>query len=152
MRENNNDRYRVPMADRDTELESLANAFWTVARRMRHGTRQALAPFDLSPAQSRALGTLMRRGSMRPGTLAEMLGIAPRSATEVVDALESRGLVERTPDPSDRRATLVVPTDEGREVMFKIREARMAESDELFARLSATDRAELTRILLALDD
>lgn len=146
-------RYSVPVAtDRDAELEALSNAFWTVARRMRHGTAATLAPFDLSPAQSRALGTLMRRGSMRPGALAERLGIVARSATEVVDALESRGLVERVADPSDRRATLVVPTDEGRAVMLRVREARMAQTDELFSRLSAHDRAELTRMLLALDD
>ena len=87
---------------------------------------------------------------MRPGALAEKLGIAPRSATEVVDALESRGLVERTADASDRRATLVVPTDAGRALMFAIRAQRMAESDELFARLDPADRAELTRILLTL--
>ncbi|SHG78073.1 DNA-binding transcriptional regulator, MarR family [Jatrophihabitans endophyticus] len=140
------------MADRDAELEALTNAFWTVARRLRHGSRQTLAPFDLAPSHSRALGTLLRRGAMRLGALADLLGIAARSATEVVDALEERGLVERTPDPSDRRATLVVPTDEGRELMLRIREARLAETDELFARLSAQDRAELTRMLLALDE
>ena len=44
---------------------------------------------------------------MRPSVLAERLHIAARSATEVVDALEERGLVERGPDPDDRRATLV---------------------------------------------
>ena len=37
---------------------------------------------------------------MRPSVLAERLRIAPRSATEVVDALEARGLVERGPDPT----------------------------------------------------
>ena len=47
---------------------------------------------------------------MRPSALAEHLHIAARSATEVVDALEARGLVAREPDPDDRRATLVRPT------------------------------------------
>lgn len=140
------------MADRDAELEALTNAFWTVARGLRHGSQQTLAPFDLSPSQSRALGTLMRRGAMRSGALADKLGIAPRSATEVIDALEQRGLVTRSPDPSDRRATMVEPTEAGRELMFRIREARLAETDELFARLSAADRAELIRILELLGD
>lgn len=140
------------MTDRDAELETLTNAFWTVARRLRHGSQQTLAPYDLSPAQSRALGTLMRRGSMRSGALADKLGIAPRSATEVIDALEQRGLVERSADPSDRRATLVEATDAGTQLMFSIREARMAESDEMFAHLSAKDRRELTRLLGLLVD
>ena len=50
---------------------------------------------------------------MRPGALAEHLRIAPRSATEVVDDLQERGLVERAPDPADRRATLVRLTEAG---------------------------------------
>lgn len=140
------------MADRDAELEALTSSFWTVARGLRHGSQQTLAPFDLSPSQSRALGTVMRRGAMRPGALADKLGIAPRSATEVVDALEQRGLVTRSADPSDRRATLVEATDAGRDLMLRIRKVRMAETDQIFARLNATDRAELARILGLLAD
>ena len=43
---------------------------------------------------------------MRLSELSDHLHIALRSANEVEDALESRGLVQRRPDPGDRRATL----------------------------------------------
>jgi DNA-binding MarR family transcriptional regulator len=101
----------------------------------------------VTPSQSRALGTLARHGAVRLGTLSEHLRIAPRSATEVVDTLAAAGLVERRPDPADRRATLVALTARGTEVMSAIRTARAAEADDFFAQLDAADRATLSLIL-----
>ena len=66
-------------------------------------------PGPLAGAARAAAGT----APMRLSELSDRLHIAPRSATEVVDALEARGLVERRPDPSDRRATLVELTEHG---------------------------------------
>ena len=76
---------------------------------------------------------LRRAGPQRLGELAEHLRIVPRSATEVVDALAERGLVERKPDPADRRATLVALTSEGEEVATAIRAARKSGAGSLFA-------------------
>lgn len=134
----------------DSGDESLAETFWAVASRLRRQTREALAPWDVTPSQARALGVLGRHGEVRPGTLAEHLRIAPRSATEVVDDLQARGLVERRPDPADRRATLVAPTAEGARVGAAIRAARRAEADRFFGHLPDADRAELARILRTL--
>jgi DNA-binding MarR family transcriptional regulator len=131
----------------DPDEDSLATAFWLVARRLRHQSREALAPWGVSPSHLRALGVLLRHGPARPGELAEHLRIAPRSATEVVDALAERGLVERRPDPADRRATQVVVTDAGAELGRAVRAARAAEADRVFAELDDADRAELERIL-----
>ena len=132
--------------------ESLAEAFRAVARQLRHQTQTALAPWNLTPAQARALGTLVRHGRMRVGTLAEHLRIAPRSATEVVDDLQGLGLAERHPDPADRRAVLVSLTDEGQRISRDIRGARQAAGEQFFAKLSADDRRELARLLRKLRD
>ena len=90
---------------------------------------------------------LNRHGVMRLSDLSEHLHIAPRSTTEVVDALESRGLVERRPDPGDRRATLVELTAHGTSVLDAIRAARGTEAERVFDRLSPADRDHLARIL-----
>lgn len=127
--------------------ENLAELFWSVARGLRHRHREALEPLNVSPSHGRALAVLLRHGPMRPGALAEHLRIAPRSATEVVDDLAQRGLAERTPDPDDRRATLVHLTAAGLAAGDAIRAARQAAADQVFAVLGADDRAELTRIL-----
>ena len=130
--------------------ESLSEAFWAVARELRHRSRDALQPYEVSPSQSRALATLQRHGRMRPGELALTLRIAPRSATEVVDDLQAHGLVERRPDPADRRATLVALTGQGAEAGQAIAAARRAEAARFFGALSPGDRADLGRILRTL--
>ena len=134
------------------EEETLSESFWGVARRLRHLSRETLAPWDITPSQSRALSVLMRAGTLRPSELAEHLHIAPRSATEVVDDLQERGLVERHPDPADRRATLVALTDAGTAAGQAIAAARQAEAEGFFAALSEADRADLSRILRKLRD
>ncbi len=131
----------------DSDGESLADAFWNVARQLRHLSRESLGPIEITPGQSRALRALNHDGPLRLNVLAEQLRIAPRSATEVVDALEERGLAERRPDPHDRRATLVAPTAEGLRMGELIGAARRVEAERLFGTLSPSDRLALARIL-----
>jgi DNA-binding MarR family transcriptional regulator len=127
--------------------ETLAEAFRSVARQLREIFLEALAPWDITPSHFRALRVLKRHGVMRLSDLSEHLHIAPRSTTEVVDALESRGLVERRADPGDRRATLVELTGHGAGILDAIRAARGTETEKVFGRLSQTDRTHLARIL-----
>jgi DNA-binding MarR family transcriptional regulator len=130
----------------------LGDLVMRLARTQRRRWREALAPWDLSPHQARALRVICAGDGVRLSELAEALRIAPRSATEVADGLQERGLVERAPDPGDRRAVVLTPTTAGRRVQQEIDDARAADAHELFARLSATDRAELARILRSLTD
>jgi DNA-binding MarR family transcriptional regulator len=151
------DRETAPAAGLDTKAtpdseETLAEAFRSVAHRLRTTSQETLAPWDITPSHLRALRVLMRHGVMRLSELSYHLHIAPRSATEVVDALEARGLVRRRPDPDDRRATLVELTEHGSGVMDAIRAARGTEAERLFDRLSPADREHLARILRQLQD
>lgn len=89
---------------------------------------------------------------VRISRLAEHLGIAPRSATEVADALQEAGLVVRAPDPTDRRAVLLTLTPEGRDAVGAAQARRRAAGDQAVAGLSPSDRAQLRRLLLTLLD
>ena len=141
---------RDKASERDSARdETLAEAFWSVARQLRETSAKTLAPWDINPSQLRALRVLARRGTMHLTQLSEHLHIAPRSTTEVVDALESRGLVRRSPDRDDRRATLVEATEHGLGVLEAI---RGTEAGRVFGRLSQADRAHLARILRQLRD
>jgi DNA-binding MarR family transcriptional regulator len=133
--------------DEGPELGELLMRF---ARAQRRRWRDAIAPWDLSPHQARALRVICEDGAVRISALAEALHIAPRSATEVADGLQERGLVERAPDPGDRRAVILRPTPEGLRVRTEVERARVADSRAAFARLSADDRAALARILRTL--
>lgn len=130
--------------------ETLAESFWSVARRLRHLTLETVTPLGVTPAQARAVNILHRHGPMRLSDLAGHLRIAARSATGVVDALQERELVLRSPDPEDRRATLVTLTRRGERVADDLRSARVAEADAFFSTLSPDDRESLSRVLRAL--
>ena len=134
----------------DDDAEVLGELLVRVTRGQRRRWREALTPWDLSPHHVRALRVVTDRSGTRLSGLAEALRIAPRSATEVADALQARGLVERTSDPTDRRAVVLTPTEEGRRVQAEIAAARAADNRDLFARLDADDRATLARILRTL--
>jgi DNA-binding MarR family transcriptional regulator len=67
---------------------------------------------DLRPRHASLLTTLEPSGA-RLSVLAERAGVSPQSMGEVVDDLERRGYLERTPDPTDRRARLIGFTPRG---------------------------------------
>jgi DNA-binding MarR family transcriptional regulator len=84
---------------------------------------------------------------LRPTDLASRLRISPRSVTEVVDGLVQAGLLERTPDPRDRRAVSLDLTAEGHAQVRAIQQSREQVAGTLFDTLSAHDREQLQRIL-----
>lgn len=127
--------------------ENTADRLLAVHRSLRRHYATALGEWEIAPSQARALRLVCERDSPRVSTLAEGMRIAPRSATELVDALESRGLVARVADPSDRRATCVAPTEAGRELHEVIERTRAEAADAFLATLSRQDRAHLDRIL-----
>ena len=71
-------------------------------------------PGDLSTFQTVALGTIVDRGSMRLGSLAETLGTTDATASRTVDVLEGHGLARRRPDPGDGRGVIVEASTEGK--------------------------------------
>jgi DNA-binding MarR family transcriptional regulator len=127
--------------------ETSAELLMAVARQLRRRFGAALEEYDVTPSQARALRTVTGEPGVRICVIAERLRIAARWAAEVIDALRARGLVVREPDPADRRATRITATSEGRRLQTLIHATRHREFDEFTAHLSATDRAELDRIL-----
>lgn len=128
---------------------SLTQLVMRTARTLRRSTIGELEPFGLTPSQSRALGVISRHCDQPPrlGDIAAHLDIAPRSTTEVVDALEERGLVRRSPDPTDRRAMTIVLTDEGRALRRRIGRVRAQKGDEFFGHLTPEQQEQLRSLL-----
>ncbi len=123
-----------------------------VARGLRRRFAATLEPWGITPHEARALRVVGHPEPTRLGVVAQHLRIAPRSVTDVVDSLEDRGFVAREPDPSDRRATQVSLTTQGRRVLDELDAARRADHEGFFADLSERDRASLARILGRLVD
>jgi DNA-binding MarR family transcriptional regulator len=130
----------------------LADLLQRLTRRLRRAQAERLAPLGLTPAQERALRMITRSEEPpRMSELADHLGIAPRSVTTVIDALEEAGLVRREIDPRNRRAIRLHLTDRGLAVRDEMQQARRRAAEDLFAPLTPADRESLADLLTRLD-
>jgi DNA-binding MarR family transcriptional regulator len=94
---------------------------------------QALARDGLTKSRAPLVWALQQHGPSTQKALADRLGSTPRNVTGLVDGLVASGFVTREPHPTDRRATLVSLTSQGRAVM----ERMAADHDELARQLFA---------------
>jgi DNA-binding MarR family transcriptional regulator len=132
-------------------VPSLAELYLRTAHRIRRRSAPSYERFGLTETQARALRVISRYDRPRMADLAQALEVVPRSITSMVDTLESAEFVAREPDPTDRRATIVVLTEAGSEVLRQVGRMRTEAAEQLFAKLSATEQSELRRILELLD-
>jgi DNA-binding MarR family transcriptional regulator len=90
---------------------------------------------------------LADEGAQRLGALATAFGLDPSTITRQVQALEDAGLAARTPDTTDRRASILDLTDEGREVLTSTRMYRRSRLYAVMTDWSVEDRTEFGRLL-----
>jgi DNA-binding MarR family transcriptional regulator len=138
-----------PREDRGLD-ELLLAAARSLRRSWLSGVSDA-AGVDLSPHDARALRVVGRHEPVRPGVIADHLRIAARSATDVIDRLEERGLVERAPDPADRRALTVSLTRTGADVLARVDAGRREAAADFFGALDPAQRHTLAVLLEKLD-
>lgn len=95
---------------------------------------------------------LLSAGEARPSQreLAEFLRLDPSQVVSLVDDLQARGLVERRPDPADRRANVVVATEAGRQVAADARETARRAEQQVHGQLTRDQRETLTELLRVL--
>ncbi|GAA4921054.1 MarR family winged helix-turn-helix transcriptional regulator [Streptomyces coeruleoprunus] len=117
----------------------------TVVARYHEEYEHAAAQHSLTGAQARVLNVLALE-PMPMRRIARTLRCEPSNVTGIVDRLEARGLVERRPDPSDRRVKLAAPTDEGRATAGRLRDA-LDFAREPLAGLSVAERTLLRDLL-----
>jgi DNA-binding MarR family transcriptional regulator len=119
----------VGVSEDTAELVRLA-----VARSARRLRQQA--GLELSPSRAAALATIAREGPLTPSALAAIERISRPTTTRLIARLKEQGLVECSPDPSDRRSYLVSLSEDG----SALRELRRARKEAYIARL--LDRAD----------
>ncbi|MFJ1548657.1 MarR family winged helix-turn-helix transcriptional regulator [Streptomyces sp. NPDC088246] len=117
----------------------------TVVARYYEEYDEAAAAHSLTGAQARVLG-LLSLEPMPMRKIAQKLKCEPSNITGIVDRLETRGLVERRPDPADRRVKLAAPTEKGSRTAQQLRDS-LTFAREPLAELSDGDRALLRDLL-----
>lgn len=126
---------------------------WRVTNSWQRRVREALSPLGLTHAQFVLLASLVVLGEEQPITqreLADFSGIDPMTTSKGIRALESRGLAERVPHPTDRRAQTLTATATGADLASRATAAVEQADRDYFSVLGAcADR--LTDLLGALD-
>ncbi|WP_171161811.1 MarR family winged helix-turn-helix transcriptional regulator [Streptomyces sp. I05A-00742] len=117
----------------------------TVVARYHEEYDEAAARHSLTGAQARLLA-LLSREPLPMRRIARKLKCEPSNVTGIVDRLAARGLVERRPDPDDRRIKLAAATDAGRETARLLRE-ELDFAREPLAGLTLEQRAMLRDLL-----
>jgi DNA-binding MarR family transcriptional regulator len=102
--------------------------------------------FDLSPMQLKMMHALAPGRELPMSALAEELHCDASNVTGIVDRLEERGLIERRPDPADRRVKRLALTDDGEQTRERIL-ARLHEPPVALRRLSASEQETLRKLL-----
>jgi DNA-binding MarR family transcriptional regulator len=111
---------------------------------------ERLEPLGLNPRLWGALNVLEAEGAITQHALGTCVGIDPSSMVATIDELEAKGLVERRPHPSDRRAHALHLTKRGRQTLARGREVTRVAHDELLAPLTDEERQTLHDLLLRL--
>ncbi|MDH2444979.1 MarR family winged helix-turn-helix transcriptional regulator [Amnibacterium sp. CER49] len=121
---------------------------WVVGRI----NRRLRPPADaLSHVATSALSSIQSAGSIRPGDLARVEGIAAPGMTRLVAELESRGLVRRDDDPDDRRSTRIRLSEAGERALLEARAARAASVGDLLRECDDHDLATVSEALVVLE-
>ncbi len=129
----------------------VADQFGRTSKRLGRAFDDALARHGATTPRARVLLEVAARGPSRLTVIAAAVGIAQGTASEMADALVREGLLARREDPSDRRAILLETTSLGLAQSERWRGAYEQAAGDLFQPLSPAQRAQLMRLLEALE-
>ncbi len=124
----------------ETERADLAAMIGPLGRLLMALEKPVLEEHGVSMWGYSVLVALGRGAARGQGVLAEEIGADKTRIIPVLDDLQGRGLIERRPDPADRRARLLALTPAGRALRDAVRADIQAREEKLLGRLSVADR------------
>lgn len=142
--------WRRERPDLDVEPLEVLSRISRLARHLDRARRLVFAEHNLESWEFDVLTALRRAGSpyqLSPGQLLTQTMVTSGTMTNRVDRLAKRNLVERLPDPSDRRGVLVRLTAEGRDRADRALAGLLIQERALLAELSRDRRSELADLL-----
>jgi DNA-binding MarR family transcriptional regulator len=130
----------------------LAAAVVNAARSMRTVLSRNLLATGLYAGQDGVILALSDEGGLTAGALAARLGVKAPTMTRTIGRLEAQGFVERRPDETDGRLTVVHLTEAGRASVDRITEAGRLSEQQAAEGLSEKDVRNLLKLLRAMDE
>jgi DNA-binding MarR family transcriptional regulator len=145
--------WRRERADLDLAPVEVFSRISRLARHLDRARRRAFTAHEIEPWEFDVLAALRRAGApyeLSPGRLLHETMVTSGTMTNRVDRLTGRGLVERLPDPGDRRGVLVRLTPDGKRTVDAAFEELIGHERELLAALPSESRATLAALLKTL--
>jgi len=136
--------------DLDVDPMRVLSRVTRLARHLDLARREAFAAHQLEAWEFDVLSALRRAGApyeLSPGRLIRETMVTSGTMTNRVDRLADKGLVERLPDPADRRGVIVRLTDAGRERVDAALEGLLAHERLLLSDLTTAEQARLADLL-----
>ncbi len=121
----------------------LAHQLRDAITRLNRRVRQARPVGDLTVTQLSALTSIRLGGAVTPRELADVERVQPPTMTKIVAKLEERGLVQRSPHPTDGRQVILAVTEGGRTVLDQFERVRDVWLAHRLAELSDADQETL---------
>ena len=117
---------------RDNAVRSLEHEIGTLLRRIRRGLSERAVEVhpDLNATSYLLLTTLSEHGARRASDLADMFALDKGSVSRLVHQLLELGLIERSPDPADGRASILSVTDAAVRRLADVRDNRRQHFDD----------------------
>src|SRR3954449_4463129 len=130
----------------ETVEDALMSLMMALGRRVRHRQPGDLVDYSAFPI----LKVLSHQGPMRLSALAHVLDLDASTVSRHARQLEDRGLLERTDDPDDRRASRVAVSERGQDCLAKVFETRRELITDSLDGLTVTERDTLRDLLTRL--
>jgi len=144
------DQWRAERPELDPSPIGVIGRISRLARELEQRLEPVYRAHGLEPGWHDVLATLRRNGppyQLRPTDFAGQLMLTSSGTTKRLDRLEEAGLIARTPDPEDRRATLITLTDAGHDLIDAVTEAHLDNERNLLAALGADEQRRLAHLL-----
>jgi DNA-binding MarR family transcriptional regulator len=131
----------MPMED------SIGTMVAQVARLMRRSFDERARSIGVTRPQWQVLSLLARHEGINQGGLAEILEVEPITLGRMIDRLQDAALVQRRPDPADRRAWRLFLTEKGNELIDQMRPLASETLETALDGIGAEQRDELMAVL-----
>jgi DNA-binding MarR family transcriptional regulator len=138
------------LPDLDLEVEGIVDRIAGISRRLNRTMDETLAEVGLDFAEYKALSVLAQSGPPHrstPGRLSRRMELSSGAMTNRLDRLEQAGLVQRLPDPDDRRSVVVELTDHGRKTYRRAVGAQANKEALVTAALNEREKVQLNSLL-----
>jgi DNA-binding MarR family transcriptional regulator len=142
--------WRHERPDLDVSPMGVVGRISRLAKHLERAIGETFSEFGLNVGEFDVLATLRRSGhpyQLSPTALFSTMMVTSGTMTHRIDQLERAGLVDRTPDPGDRRGTLIGLTEEGFDLIERAVEAHVANEHRILGPLKTSEREALVLLL-----